>query len=230
MLPWQPLDIRWPAETSPAHSNSQPRSPIALWENAAQWLGLFISQPGWKWVQRFSQHSVLFLFPARSPHSVILFSSSSDLQFGGTPAKKWVTCSDPSKRLLCTLCHLYNCKCCVCFLMCIRPELQWSHVVEKKPTGGSGWQSKAMCTSTNWTHTTHPMAPAPMPVPQMVNKSWRGHPFGERSPAHSSFSLWCDSCWLDWQFIRPSLINELDMWHLCHLVLSRSGNVLICVC
>uniref|UniRef100_A0AAQ5XX73 Phosphatidylinositol-binding clathrin assembly protein n=1 Tax=Amphiprion ocellaris TaxID=80972 RepID=A0AAQ5XX73_AMPOC len=49
------------------------------------------------------------------------------------------------------------------------PELQWSQLVEKKPTGGSGWQSKTMCTSTNWTHTTHPMAPAPMPVPQMVN-------------------------------------------------------------
>uniref|UniRef100_A0A8C4DJJ8 Phosphatidylinositol-binding clathrin assembly protein n=1 Tax=Dicentrarchus labrax TaxID=13489 RepID=A0A8C4DJJ8_DICLA len=41
-------------------------------------------------------------------------------------------------------------------------------LVEKKPTGGSGWQSKTMCNSTNWTHTTHPMAPAPMPVPQMA--------------------------------------------------------------
>lgn len=59
------------------------------------------------------------------------------------------------------------CKYCVC----IRPELQWSQLVEKKPTGGSGWQSKTMCTSTNWTHTTHPMAPAPMPVPQMV--TWK---------------------------------------------------------
>lgn len=57
---------------------------------------------------------------------------------------------------------------CVCVCVCIRPELQWSQLVEKKPTGGSGWQSKTMCTSTNWTHTTHPMAPAPMPVPQMV--------------------------------------------------------------
>ncbi|TNN64246.1 Phosphatidylinositol-binding clathrin assembly protein [Liparis tanakae] len=47
-----------------------------------------------------------------------------------------------------------------------KPELQWSQMVEKKPTGG-GWQSKTMC-STNWTHTTHPMAPAPMPVPQMA--------------------------------------------------------------
>lgn len=40
--------------------------------------------------------------------------------------------------------------------------------MEKKPTGGGGWQSKTVCTSTNWTHATHPMAPAPMPVPQMV--------------------------------------------------------------
>uniref|UniRef100_A0A8C7ZBM6 Phosphatidylinositol-binding clathrin assembly protein n=1 Tax=Oryzias sinensis TaxID=183150 RepID=A0A8C7ZBM6_9TELE len=58
--------------------------------------------------------------------------------------------------------------------LCVRPELQWSQLVEKKPTGGSGWQSKTMCTSTNWTHTTHPMAPAPMPVPQMVNQNtWK---------------------------------------------------------
>uniref|UniRef100_A0A7N6FBK0 Phosphatidylinositol-binding clathrin assembly protein n=1 Tax=Anabas testudineus TaxID=64144 RepID=A0A7N6FBK0_ANATE len=64
--------------------------------------------------------------------------------------------------------HLCTCKCCVCRSLCIRPELQWSQLVEKKPTGGSGWQSKTMCTSTNWTHTTHPMAPAPMPVPQML--------------------------------------------------------------
>uniref|UniRef100_H3CT50 Phosphatidylinositol-binding clathrin assembly protein n=1 Tax=Tetraodon nigroviridis TaxID=99883 RepID=H3CT50_TETNG len=49
-----------------------------------------------------------------------------------------------------------------------KPELQWSQLVEKKPTGGGGWQSKTMCTSTNWSHATHPMAPAPMPVPQMV--------------------------------------------------------------
>ncbi|KAA8586751.1 hypothetical protein FQN60_000587, partial [Etheostoma spectabile] len=47
-----------------------------------------------------------------------------------------------------------------------KPELQWSQLVEKKPTGGGGWQSKTMCTSTNWAHTTHPMAPAPMPCPQ----------------------------------------------------------------
>ncbi|XP_014877181.1 phosphatidylinositol-binding clathrin assembly protein-like isoform X4 [Poecilia latipinna] len=70
-----------------------------------------------------------------------------NLQFGGTPAKKFLSpCS-------------------------AQPEFQWSQLVEKKPTGGSGWQSKTMCTNTNWTHATHPMAPAPMPVPQMVTRA-----------------------------------------------------------
>uniref|UniRef100_A0A8C5ACA5 ENTH domain-containing protein n=1 Tax=Gadus morhua TaxID=8049 RepID=A0A8C5ACA5_GADMO len=45
-----------------------------------------------------------------------------------------------------------------------KPELQWSQLVEKKPSGG-GWQSKGMCTSTNWAHA---MPPAPMAVPQMA--------------------------------------------------------------
>uniref|UniRef100_A0AAV2J6F4 ENTH domain-containing protein n=1 Tax=Knipowitschia caucasica TaxID=637954 RepID=A0AAV2J6F4_KNICA len=49
-----------------------------------------------------------------------------------------------------------------------KPELQWGGLVEKKPSGGGGWQTKTMCTSNNWAHSTHPMAPAPMPVPQMV--------------------------------------------------------------
>ncbi|KAG7272017.1 hypothetical protein CRUP_004176 [Coryphaenoides rupestris] len=48
-----------------------------------------------------------------------------------------------------------------------QPELQWSQLVEKKPSGGS-WQSKGMCTSTNWAHATHAMPPAPMAVPQMA--------------------------------------------------------------
>ncbi|MEQ2203372.1 hypothetical protein XENOCAPTIV_029334, partial [Xenoophorus captivus] len=51
-----------------------------------------------------------------------------------------------------------------------QPEFHWSQLVEKKPTGGSGWQPKTMCTNTNWTHATHPMAPAPMPIPQMVTE------------------------------------------------------------
>uniref|UniRef100_A0A671VML2 Phosphatidylinositol-binding clathrin assembly protein n=1 Tax=Sparus aurata TaxID=8175 RepID=A0A671VML2_SPAAU len=74
--------------------------------------------------------------------------------------------------------NLCMCKYCVC----IRPELQWSQLVEKKPTGGSGWQSKTMCTSTNWTHTTHPMAPAPMPVPQMMSHQMGGVPMMPPQP------------------------------------------------
>ncbi|XP_034033976.1 phosphatidylinositol-binding clathrin assembly protein-like isoform X4 [Thalassophryne amazonica] len=65
-----------------------------------------------------------------------------------------------------------------------KPELQWSQLVEKKPTGGSGWQSKAMCTSTNWTHTTHPMAPTPMPVPQMNGMIYTGY-----APAPVAFPM-----------------------------------------
>ncbi|XP_056297109.1 phosphatidylinositol-binding clathrin assembly protein-like isoform X2 [Pseudoliparis swirei] len=64
-----------------------------------------------------------------------------------------------------------------------KPELQWSQMVEKKPTGG-GWQSKTMCTSTNWTHTTHPMAPAPMPVPQMNGMIYTGY-----APAQVAFPM-----------------------------------------
>uniref|UniRef100_A0A1A8H498 ENTH domain-containing protein n=1 Tax=Nothobranchius korthausae TaxID=1143690 RepID=A0A1A8H498_9TELE len=66
-----------------------------------------------------------------------------------------------------------------------KPELQWSQLVEKKPTGGSGWQSKSMCTNTNWTHTTHhPMAPAPMPVPQMNGMIYTGY-----APAPVAFPM-----------------------------------------
>ncbi|XP_049597960.1 phosphatidylinositol-binding clathrin assembly protein isoform X4 [Syngnathus scovelli] len=65
-----------------------------------------------------------------------------------------------------------------------RPELQWSQLVEKKPTGGSGWQTKTMCTSTNWTHSPHPMAPAPMPVPQMNGVIYTGY-----APAPVAFPM-----------------------------------------
>uniref|UniRef100_A0A8B9H8M7 Phosphatidylinositol-binding clathrin assembly protein n=1 Tax=Astyanax mexicanus TaxID=7994 RepID=A0A8B9H8M7_ASTMX len=41
----------------------------------------------------------------------------------------------------------------------------WTHL-EKKTTGGSHWQSKAMSGTAPWGH-TH-LAPAPIPVPQMV--------------------------------------------------------------
>uniref|UniRef100_A0AAQ5XZB2 Phosphatidylinositol-binding clathrin assembly protein n=1 Tax=Amphiprion ocellaris TaxID=80972 RepID=A0AAQ5XZB2_AMPOC len=60
--------------------------------------------------------------------------------------------------------------------------LQWSQLVEKKPTGGSGWQSKTMCTSTNWTHTTHPMAPAPMPLPPQMSHQMGGVPMMPPQP------------------------------------------------
>ncbi|XP_061595501.1 phosphatidylinositol-binding clathrin assembly protein-like isoform X4 [Cololabis saira] len=65
-----------------------------------------------------------------------------------------------------------------------KPEFQWSQLVEKKPTGGNGWQSKTMCTSTNWTHATHPMAPAPMPVPQMNGMIYTGY-----APAPVAFPM-----------------------------------------
>uniref|UniRef100_A0A674BUP5 Phosphatidylinositol-binding clathrin assembly protein n=1 Tax=Salmo trutta TaxID=8032 RepID=A0A674BUP5_SALTR len=48
-----------------------------------------------------------------------------------------------------------------------KPELQWTQLVEKKPTGGTHWQSKTMCTTPNWNHHA-PMAPQPMPIPQMA--------------------------------------------------------------
>uniref|UniRef100_A0A8C8C0T1 Phosphatidylinositol-binding clathrin assembly protein n=1 Tax=Oncorhynchus tshawytscha TaxID=74940 RepID=A0A8C8C0T1_ONCTS len=48
-----------------------------------------------------------------------------------------------------------------------KPEPQWAQLVEKKPTGGTHWQSKTLCTSPNWNHHA-PMAPQPMPIPQMA--------------------------------------------------------------
>uniref|UniRef100_A0A4W5QYE8 Phosphatidylinositol-binding clathrin assembly protein n=1 Tax=Hucho hucho TaxID=62062 RepID=A0A4W5QYE8_9TELE len=48
-----------------------------------------------------------------------------------------------------------------------KPELQWTQLVEKKPTGGTHWQSKTMYTTPNWNHHA-PMAPQPMPIPQMA--------------------------------------------------------------
>ncbi|KAM8835780.1 phosphatidylinositol-binding clathrin assembly protein-like isoform 3-T3 [Synchiropus picturatus] len=65
-----------------------------------------------------------------------------------------------------------------------KPELQWSHLVEKKPTCGGGWQTKTMCSSTNWTHATHPMGPAPMPVPQMNGVIYTGY-----APAPVAFPM-----------------------------------------
>ncbi|XP_062309695.1 phosphatidylinositol-binding clathrin assembly protein-like isoform X1 [Osmerus eperlanus] len=63
-----------------------------------------------------------------------------------------------------------------------KPELQWNQLVEKKPSGG--WQSKTMVTSSNWTHATHPMAPQPMPVPQMNGMIYTGY-----APAPMAFPM-----------------------------------------
>ncbi|KTF88637.1 hypothetical protein cypCar_00043198 [Cyprinus carpio] len=46
-----------------------------------------------------------------------------------------------------------------------KPEVQWTHL-EKKSSGGSHWQSKAMNGTAPWSH-TH-LAPAPIPMPQMA--------------------------------------------------------------
>ncbi|CAL8265764.1 unnamed protein product [Merluccius merluccius] len=64
-----------------------------------------------------------------------------------------------------------------------KPELQWSQLVEKKPSGGS-WQSKGMCTSNNWAHATHAMQPAPMTVPQMNGMIYTGY-----APAPVAFPM-----------------------------------------
>uniref|UniRef100_A0A3B3Q9X9 Phosphatidylinositol-binding clathrin assembly protein n=1 Tax=Paramormyrops kingsleyae TaxID=1676925 RepID=A0A3B3Q9X9_9TELE len=49
-----------------------------------------------------------------------------------------------------------------------KPDMQWTHPGEKKLTGGTGWQSKALGghASTAWAPT--PMAPAPVPLAHMA--------------------------------------------------------------
>ncbi|TSL04360.1 Phosphatidylinositol-binding clathrin assembly protein [Bagarius yarrelli] len=62
-----------------------------------------------------------------------------------------------------------------------KPEMQWTHL-EKKTTGGSHWQSKAMSGTAPWGH-TH-LAPAPIPVPQMNGMIYTGYippPMGQMS-------------------------------------------------
>uniref|UniRef100_A0AAZ3PE92 Phosphatidylinositol-binding clathrin assembly protein n=1 Tax=Oncorhynchus tshawytscha TaxID=74940 RepID=A0AAZ3PE92_ONCTS len=49
----------------------------------------------------------------------------------------------------------------------LSPELQWTHLVEKRPTGGTHWQAKTTCTTPNWSHHTL-MAPQAMPIPQLA--------------------------------------------------------------
>uniref|UniRef100_W5NCN1 Phosphatidylinositol-binding clathrin assembly protein n=1 Tax=Lepisosteus oculatus TaxID=7918 RepID=W5NCN1_LEPOC len=47
-----------------------------------------------------------------------------------------------------------------------KPDMHWTQPGEKKLTGGTNWQSKTMSTTTAWSPA--PLAPAPMPVPQMA--------------------------------------------------------------
>lgn len=91
MLLWQPLDFRWLAKASPTPSNSQSWGPAAPWENAAQRLGLFVGQPGWEWVLCLAAHLCSRRSFIPSQLTVNFSLLLSDLQFGGTPAKKWVS-------------------------------------------------------------------------------------------------------------------------------------------
>ncbi|XP_030649424.1 phosphatidylinositol-binding clathrin assembly protein [Chanos chanos] len=53
-----------------------------------------------------------------------------------------------------------------------KPEVQWTSL-DKKPTGGSAWQSKSVNNATPWNH-TH-MAPVPLPAPQMNGMLYTGY-------------------------------------------------------
>ncbi|XP_048884075.1 phosphatidylinositol-binding clathrin assembly protein isoform X3 [Brienomyrus brachyistius] len=56
-----------------------------------------------------------------------------------------------------------------------KPDMQWTHPGEKKLTGGTGWQSKALGgpASTAWAPT--PMAPAPVPLAHMNGMFYAGY-------------------------------------------------------
>ncbi|XP_062868056.1 phosphatidylinositol-binding clathrin assembly protein-like isoform X2 [Trichomycterus rosablanca] len=62
-----------------------------------------------------------------------------------------------------------------------KPEMQWTHL-EKKNTGGSHWQSKAMSGTAAWGH-AH-LAPVPIPVPQMNGMIYTGY-----APAPVAFPM-----------------------------------------
>ncbi|TRZ03824.1 hypothetical protein DNTS_027811 [Danionella cerebrum] len=62
-----------------------------------------------------------------------------------------------------------------------KPELQWTHL-EKKSSGGTHWQSKAMNGTAPWSH-TH-LAPAPIPMPQMNGMIYTGY-----APAPVAFPM-----------------------------------------
>ncbi|CAM4669847.1 unnamed protein product [Leuciscus chuanchicus] len=62
-----------------------------------------------------------------------------------------------------------------------KPEVHWTHL-EKKASGGSHWQSKAMNGTAPWSH-TH-LAPAPIPMPQMNGMIYTGY-----APAPVAFPM-----------------------------------------
>ncbi|XP_041707523.1 phosphatidylinositol-binding clathrin assembly protein isoform X2 [Coregonus clupeaformis] len=64
-----------------------------------------------------------------------------------------------------------------------KPELQWTQLVEKKPTVGTHWQAKTMCTTPNWNHHAL-MAPQAMPIPQMNGMIYTGY-----APAPVAFPM-----------------------------------------
>ncbi|XP_038821101.1 phosphatidylinositol-binding clathrin assembly protein-like isoform X3 [Salvelinus namaycush] len=64
-----------------------------------------------------------------------------------------------------------------------KPELQWTHLVEKRPTGGTHWQAKTTCTTPNWSHHTL-MAPQAMPIPQLNGMIYTGY-----APAPVAFPM-----------------------------------------
>ncbi|XP_069049713.1 phosphatidylinositol-binding clathrin assembly protein isoform X2 [Lepisosteus oculatus] len=63
-----------------------------------------------------------------------------------------------------------------------KPDMHWTQPGEKKLTGGTNWQSKTMSTTTAWSPA--PLAPAPMPVPQMNGMLYAGY-----APAPLAFPM-----------------------------------------
>ncbi|XP_069049718.1 phosphatidylinositol-binding clathrin assembly protein isoform X6 [Lepisosteus oculatus] len=64
-----------------------------------------------------------------------------------------------------------------------KPDMHWTQPGEKKLTGGTNWQSKTMSTTTAWSPA--PLAPAPMPVPQMNGMLYAGY----QAPAPLAFPM-----------------------------------------
>ncbi|XP_066571353.1 phosphatidylinositol-binding clathrin assembly protein isoform X9 [Amia ocellicauda] len=93
-----------------------------------------------------------------------------NLQFGGTPGKNSV--HSGYWRAECRPDRVYV----------GRSDMQWTQPGEKKLTGGTNWQSKTMSSTTAWSPA--PMAPAPVPVPQMNGMLYAGY-----APAPMAFPM-----------------------------------------